>query len=352
MASYNKRISDQSKVKFNPINRELEDRENSELDSRVNNLEKNILGSKTATGNPVTISDAAPVNAVNVSVDLEPIQAGSGTPSPDNIRPISGRSEVAIGRVGKNFIDVPNKTISSPEFVIPQLTPLKLKAGNYVFSHDYSGSSSSVALIFYDENSNEIARGSITDIIAGKNTSSVVLPSNCAYYNYYSNAVGTYSNFQLELGSTATTYEPYKGKTYTIQLGDTVYGSTLDVTRGKMVVDRGYIASYNGETLPSTWISDRDVYASGTSPTTGAQVVYELATPITIDLTPQQIKLLENTNTVYTDYEGDTITIEYQPNNAIGNVLGEVNDIYDPIIDDIYNKIASLDTRVTSLEES
>lgn len=118
-----------------------------------------------------------------------------------------------------------------------------------------------------------------------------------------------------------------------------------------MVVDRGYITSYNGETLPSTWISDRDVYASGTSPTTGSQVVYELATPYTIDLTPQQIKMLENTNTIYTDYDGDTITIEYQPNNAFGELLGEVNNIYDSIIEDIYDKIDSLDTRVTALEE-
>lgn len=308
MASYNKRISDQSKVKFNPINRELEDSENSELESRVDNLEENILGSKTATGNPITVTDAAPVNAVNLSMNLEPIQAGSGTPSPDNIRPISGRSEVAINRVS----------------------------------------------------------GEVTD-------------------------------------------------TYTIQLGDTVYGGKLDVTRGKMVVDRGYVefdgssdedwkaaSSRNAYNMYCTFpnvsdmnisktqtdgISNRYIVTRGNNTwnetqglgidnTTGyvriydsnfntsdvnawktylsnnpLQLIYYLATPFTIDLTPQQIKLLENTNTIYTDYEGDTITIEYLLNNAIGEVLGEVDDIYNKI-DDIYNKIGSLDTRVTALEES
>ena len=37
------------------------------------------------------------------------------------------------------------------------------------------------------------------------------------------------------------------------------------------------IRSYNGETLPGAWISDRDEYVPGTTPTTGAFVVYELA---------------------------------------------------------------------------
>ena len=37
---------------------------------------------------------------------------------------------------------------------------------------------------------------------------------------------------QLELGSTATAYEPYTADSATIQLGTTVYGGTLDVTGG------------------------------------------------------------------------------------------------------------------------
>ena len=51
----------------------------------------------------------------------------------------------------------------------------------------------------------------------------------------------------------------------------TVYGGTLTVNEdgtGKLVVTDANIASYSGETLPSTWISDRDVYAQGTTPTT------------------------------------------------------------------------------------
>jgi hypothetical protein len=111
---------------------------------------------------------------------------------------------------------------------------------------------------------------------------------------------------QIEIGTTATTYEPYNGTTYTIEFRDgdnplTVYGGTLDVTSGELTVTDAYISSYNGETLPSTWISDRDVYAEGTTPTTGAEVVYKLANSVTYQLTPTQIRTLVGTNNIWAD---------------------------------------------------
>lgn len=41
-----------------------------------------------------------------LQVDLDPIQSGSGTPSPSNVRPISGHDEVGVGVVGKNLFNV------------------------------------------------------------------------------------------------------------------------------------------------------------------------------------------------------------------------------------------------------
>ncbi|MBR4703227.1 MAG: hypothetical protein IKO91_05225 [Oscillospiraceae bacterium] len=90
----------------------------------------------------------------------------------------------------------------------------------------------------------------------------------------------------------------------------TVYGGTLDVNTGLLTVTRGQIASYAGETLPGDWISDRDVYAAGTSPSTGAQVVYELAEPITYQLTPTEVRTLYGENNLWAD-TGD-VTAEYR----------------------------------------
>ena len=87
----------------------------------------------------------------------------------------------------------------------------------------------------------------------------------------------------------------------TISFGTTVYGGQVDFKTGNVTVEWGYIASYNGETLPGAWISDRDVYASGTTPTTGAQVAYELATPTTLSLTPDILTMLKNNNSVSGD---------------------------------------------------
>lgn len=266
----------------------------------------------------------------------------------ENICPISGRSEVAIKRVGKNLYPI---TVGEDYWDNNAGGTHSNNNGELVITvnnNNYSG--------VYSSDTNNILRKTClalsnftisADVKASANMSvklsNVEVQLTTSYQRltfgtstmisiYGTGTAGTIyvKNLQLELGTTATDFEPYKGKTYTIQLGDTVYGGTLDVTRGKMVVDRGYIASYNGETLPSTWISDRDVYASGTTPTIGAEVVYELATPITIPLTPQQIKLLENTNTIYTDNESDTITLEYQPNNAIGEAVRAVEESYDP----------------------
>lgn len=125
-----------------------------------------------------------------------------------------------------------------------------------------------------------------------------------------------------------TTYQPYTGyDTYDIAFpseAGTVYGGTLDVTRGVLTVTDAQIASYAGEMLPGEWISDRDVYVAGTTPTTGAQVVYKLATPITYTLTPQEITSLLGTNNLWADtgnsdveYRADT---KMYVDNAIANL--------------------------------
>ena len=106
---------------------------------------------------------------------------------------------------------------------------------------------------------------------------------------------------QVEIGSTYTAYEPYQGDTYTADFGQTVYGGTLNWLTGALTVEWGLISSYSGEALPGKWISDRDVYSAGATPTSGAQIAYKLATPQTIQLTPQEIKQLQGVNTLYGD---------------------------------------------------
>ena len=102
----------------------------------------------------------------------------------------------------------------------------------------------------------------------------------------------------------------------TISFGTTVYGGQVDFKTGIVTVEWGYIASYNGETLPSEWISDRDVYASGTTPTTGAEVAYKLATPTELTLTPAELQMLKGYN--YITGDGVITITAYAINEEVG----------------------------------
>jgi hypothetical protein len=81
-------------------------------------------------------------------------------------------------------------------------------------------------------------------------------------------SVADITDAQLELGSTATAYEPYQGESITIPFGDTVYGGTLDVTEGKLTVDRA-MYTFDGSNDEGWTKSDQYAYFT-TSKITGA----------------------------------------------------------------------------------
>ena len=161
----------------------------------------------------------------------------------------------------------------------------------------------------------------------------------------------------LRLSSeTDATFEPYNGNTYTTALGRTVYGGTLDVVSGVLTVDRvsvtfngsenwetinqglRYYGNFGGKAYSTKDVSNMLTYATSDPTrnpnsytftvasfvnvgvpytvaewksllaTTNLQVVYELATPQTYQLTPQQVELLADTNSIWSDGE---ITIKY-----------------------------------------
>lgn len=124
------------------------------------------------------------------------------------------------------------------------------------------------------------------------------------YKDAYDDNVGTVTCVSAVNG------DPCRHRTVTFpDPPDTVYGGTLNLTTGILTVTHGYIASYVDETLPGEWISDRDVYAAGTTPTVGAEVVYVLAEPVTYELDPVEVKSMIGQNNVFAD-TGD-IAVSY-----------------------------------------
>lgn len=260
-------------------------------------------------------ADDLPVQ--DLVVQIEPVQAGSGDPSPDNVRTISGWTGAKVTRCGKNWIDDTKRTVVTDTTVYIGTTGVGydtfLKAGAYTISCDFEDNYG----MFYKKSTDTTNLTLWNSGTAIRQATFTIKEDGSFRFGVYRNiASGSVDankikTVQVELGSTATAYEPYQGETYDITFpseAGTVYGGSLDVTTGMLTVDRAQIASYAGDTLPSTWISDRDVYSAGATPTTGAQVVYELATSQTYQLTPTEIRTLLGQNNIWADTGDTTVT--------------------------------------------
>ena len=282
----------------------------------------------SVSGNPVTCHpvEGYPLSAV---VTLKPKQAGTGDPSPENVRPISGYDSLAVNARGKNLIGNFGEATKIEQGITWTIENNRISAqgetGNY-----FSTTSKVFDVIFqilpatyilsYKTTDNDINfvvgifKSDDTPIAYLQNSVPYTLTENNAYIHIYAQVRpntqvnGSISDIQIEIGSTPTPYEPYQGETSTLTLPETIYGGTVNAVTGIGEKTWGYIASYNGESLPGEWISDRDVYASGTTPTTGAQVAYKLATPEPFQATGNQaLPAVAGLNTVYTD--GDSLDV-------------------------------------------
>ena len=58
-----------------------------------------------ATGNPVAFETNVAKALTGLTIPFTPVQSGSGDPSPENVRPISGITGLTAYRTGKNMFD-------------------------------------------------------------------------------------------------------------------------------------------------------------------------------------------------------------------------------------------------------
>lgn len=284
-----------------------------------------------------------------------------------NICPISGWTGMNVTRTGKNLANMFN------DGKIPSISNGQLVTSNGVRSDyipmygdaqiTFSGNTSSTLYcFFYDSGKNFISW------VANVSPVSAATPSNTAYIMLRADASAT--SLQLEFGSTATTYEPYNATTLSIDWTDeagTVYGGSLDVTTGLLTATKasvnlgtltwnrttayiapvlytvvagklksnismlcsvykfsgifgsagGFAKSSENASIGCCHANEQifvrdDSYtdtAAFKSAMSGVQLVYELATPQTYQLTPQQILTLKNNNTLM--LEGSINELKY-----------------------------------------
>lgn len=228
----------------------------------------------TLSGGVVAVSDAAPLDAEDVLVNIEPVQSGSGNPSPDNVRPIAGWTGAKVTRCGKNMFDPAStsKEWVSPTNVITTINGaksmrIKAKGGDWItLSNKLASTSSNVLLIACLGESDVVLSRNVVASGETSITKQAPVGTVCAIVAFYSWVSA--EDAQLEFGSTVTEYEPYAGETYSITFpseAGTVYGGTLDVTTGTLTVDRAiFINSGNGGWIKSATTSiDRFVIDTG-----------------------------------------------------------------------------------------
>ena len=228
---------------------------------------------KTVSGGIVHVLDALAWPAQNVTISIEPVQAGTGDPSPDNVRPISGWTGANVYRTGKNlFPSTPPENMIAGQLsgsTIASATNGRIFAisckpnTDYTFSQKQTGTAWSVAF------SNKLPavgdsvdfRGNMTNrtgwaLNSGNHTFLLIGFSNMNYWDSFATVEA-----QIELGTEKSSYEAYQGTTIPITFPTppgTVYGGTLDVTTGELTVDRvavdlGALSWTKGSTSSGHW---------------------------------------------------------------------------------------------------
>lgn len=184
---------------------------------------------------------------------IEPVQSGTGDPRPENSRPISGYNKVKLTRCGKNLLNVAENLAFTGYVEIKSPIP----AGTYTltWANETHGGSVYPYVRFQDNNTG-------TRLMPEYNGRTIVLAKDETTVYVYSNdynagaSVGVSATIsQFMLSKDGGEYEPYRGETFTLDFGQTVYGGTLDWNTGVLTMDSKLVTLTGQETLGGNGIS-------------------------------------------------------------------------------------------------
>ena len=221
------------------------------------------------TGNPVVFYPVADY-PLGVTASWEPVQEGSGDPSPDNIRPIKGRDSVKVERCGGNVIEFlrTNDSHESVKIAVDAEKNITLNGAltrganiiigmcrlHWVAGKTYtmyvkkvggsaslgSGDGITFAYSLFTQDYNRYFRGDTrsTNLNAYIASDAALAETELVFMLQCWRANTVFNNFKFQIevvpGTTApTTYAPYTGQTATLTLPRTIYGGTVDAVTGE-----------------------------------------------------------------------------------------------------------------------
>lgn len=331
----------------------------------------NVYGE--ASGAIASFADGSANPLKSLVVDINPVQAGTGDPSPSNPRAIRGWTEANVTVEGKNLFNKTNLQMN--KWINVSTGEIEASAG-YAVTDFIRVKANSPIVFSYPMSSRRWFYNINKEPVASMGLSNPYTPSADGYIamTIALNTVNV-DTFQIEFGSTATSYEAYNADTETISLGQTVYGGKLNVTTGELTVDRAMVdmGTLNWTLESSVFRLTTDIGAKITSNTSevanmicsiyetvsqstmggssdkcvaglnwgygvrvkdtsysdassfksamdGVQLVYEIATPTTVTLTPTQVSSLLGNNNIWAD-SGDVDVVYIRNLNLFLNQL-------------------------------
>ena len=317
----------------------------------------------TASGSIATFDTDMTENLVEVKCQIVAQQGGSGTPSPDNVRPILTHDSMSVFH---NSINLWNEQWRNGHYnsttgiyqtnanKVCNVNPIPVKPDTeYYFVTPVSGTN----VFMYDENMNYVLTG--TKEVAQGETFTTTRRTHFINFSTFGSTYRTYNNdISLNYPPADTQYHAFNGAY--IPFGQTVAQGTLNVSTGKCVItllsrkladltwigsngifenristedlhtaprgsttyceiyrSSGYsssagmydksIQTMGGANSSNFWVKDTD-YLSVTDFVNSLgnyKVVYELASPLTVQLDSNTITALLNENNIWCD-TGDT----------------------------------------------
>ena len=210
-----------------------------------------------ADGALVAIGDGVARPVVRLVSSMAAVQAGSGEPSPDNVRAIAGWDAVRVWRTGRNLLDASRWRSSTNSGItltnngdgsvmvsgtntaatvanISASISMTLKPGTYTVSGVGSTAEGCYSVVTYRRaGAVSFAYGCKTFEIDAEQTVTCVIQVG----------VGATVDVTLwpmiEAGGSATAFEPYQVAELTAALPETVYGGRLDWVSGLLTVTHG-----------------------------------------------------------------------------------------------------------------
>ena len=204
------------------------------------------------------VPNGTQVNNVTVKPQLESGSSATTWTPYSNICPISGWSNAVVTRAGKNLL--PNETYLVEKMSLPTVNEV------HIFSLTDSGDGCLVAVkpntkytlsgdIYGSNLDHSVRIGEFTsypkvgdiavNYVSLQRTTTFTTGANthwlCIWFTRYTSGY----TVQLELGSSASSYEPYQGTSVTVNLNGTHYGGSLDIVNGTLTLTHGFV-TFNG----------------------------------------------------------------------------------------------------------